>query len=109
MWQSSSAKPLCSSFYNGNFEVDAAPDAASVFWIIFHWLIVAVFQAATVGAAAATDTETAQMIRSLTLIGPTAFRGNSNSFLLNAWAYFFGVTLDTVRIFLKYSSNDSAD
>lgn len=65
-------------------------------WTIFNWLIMAVLQAATVGAAAATDKETAHMLRSLTLIGPTVFRGNSNSFLLNAWAYFFGVTLDTV-------------
>jgi len=64
----------------------------------------AVLQAATVGTAAATDKETAKMIRSLTLVGPTAFRGNSNSFLLNAWAYFFGVTLDTVRTFLKICS-----
>lgn len=61
----------------------------------------AVLQAATVGAAAATDKETAHMLRSLTLIGPTVFRGNSNSFLLNAWAYFFGVTLDTVWTSLR--------
>lgn len=58
-------------------------------------------QAATVGAAAATDHEVAQMIRSLTLIGPTAYRGYTNSVLLEAWAYYFGLTLDSVRVFWK--------
>ena len=59
---------------------------------------VVVLQAATVGLAAATGNEVAQMIRSLTLIGPTAHRGYSNSLLLEAWAYDFGLTIDSVRI-----------
>ncbi|KAG0558874.1 hypothetical protein KC19_10G060900 [Ceratodon purpureus] len=52
-------------------------------------------QAATVGVAAATDHETAQMIRSLTLIGPTAYRGYTNSLVLDAWAYIFGYAIDS--------------
>ncbi|KAG0626832.1 hypothetical protein M758_2G154800 [Ceratodon purpureus] len=56
---------------------------------------IGVSQAATVGVAAATDHETAQMIRSLTLIGPTAYRGYTNSVLLEAWAYYFGLTIDS--------------
>ena len=50
------------------------------------------------GAAGATDPVTASMLRSLTLIGPTMYRGNSNSLLLDAWAYYFGLALDSVRI-----------
>lgn len=56
-----------------------------------------ILQAASSGAALATDHESAQMIRSLTLIGPTAYRGFTNSLLLEAWAYYFGLTLDSVR------------
>ena len=53
-------------------------------------------QAATVGAAGATYPGTVSMLRSLTLIGPTIYRGNTNSLLLDAWAYFFGLSLDSV-------------
>lgn len=61
-------------------------------------------QAATVAVAGATDHETAKMLRSLTLIGPTAFRGNSNSVLLNAWAYMFGAILDSVGTLAIHST-----
>jgi hypothetical protein len=61
-------------------------------------------QAATVAVAGATDHETAKMLRSLTLIGPTAFRGNSNSVLLNAWAYLFGAILDSVGTLAIHST-----
>lgn len=57
-------------------------------------------QAATVGAAASTNHETAQMVRSLTLIGPTAYRGNTNSMVLDAWAYYFGAMIDSVLTLL---------
>lgn len=57
-------------------------------------------QAGTVGAAGATDPVIASMLRSLTLIGPTMYRGNSNSLLLDAWAYYFGLALDSVRILI---------
>lgn len=53
-------------------------------------------QAATVAVAGATDPETVKMFRSLVLIGPTAFRGHTNSLMLNAWAYVFGAFLDSV-------------
>ncbi|XP_024362791.1 triacylglycerol lipase 1 [Physcomitrium patens] len=57
--------------------------------------IIGASQAATVGAAASTNHETAQMVRSLTLIGPTAYRGNTNSMVLDAWAYYFGAMIDS--------------
>ncbi|XP_073389675.1 triacylglycerol lipase 1 isoform X2 [Physcomitrium patens] len=57
--------------------------------------VIGVSQSATLGAAGATNQETAQMIRSLTLIGPTAYRGNTNSILLDAWAYYFGAQIDS--------------
>ncbi|CAK9857777.1 unnamed protein product [Sphagnum jensenii] len=56
---------------------------------------IGISQAGTAGAAGATYADTSLMIRSLTLIGPTAYRGNTNSLLLDAWAYFFGLTLDS--------------
>lgn len=67
----------------------------SGFWCRL-WNLIIDLQAAAVGAAAAADHESAQMIRSLTLIGPTAYRGYTNSRLLEAWAYYFGLTLDSV-------------
>jgi hypothetical protein len=67
-------------------------------------------QAGTVGAAGATDPVIASMLRSLTLIGPTMYRGNSNSLLLDAWAYYFGVALDSVRnlVFVTLVSESKA-
>lgn len=55
-------------------------------------------QSATVGAAAATRSTVSQMLRSLTLLGPTVYRGNTNSLVLDAWAYLFGNGIDQVSL-----------
>ncbi|KAG0614399.1 hypothetical protein M758_6G173600 [Ceratodon purpureus] len=61
-------------------------------------------QAATVGTAATTDHDIAMMIRSLTLIGPTAYRGYTSSLLLEAWAYFFGSAIDSGYYAMGYQN-----
>ncbi|KAH8942953.1 hypothetical protein BDL97_13G023300 [Sphagnum fallax] len=55
---------------------------------------IGVSQAATVGAAGATVERTSSLLKSLTVIGLTAYRGYTDSRLLNAWAYYFGRSLD---------------
>ncbi|BBN12124.1 lysosomal acid lipase/cholesteryl ester hydrolase [Marchantia polymorpha subsp. ruderalis] len=55
---------------------------------------IGVSESATVGAAAATRSTVSQMLRSLTLLGPTVYRGNTNSLVLDAWAYLFGNGID---------------
>jgi hypothetical protein len=49
-----------------------------------------------VGAAGATVEHTSSLLKSLTVIGLTAYRGYTDSRLLNAWAYYFGRSLDMV-------------
>ncbi|KAL3693302.1 hypothetical protein R1sor_006953 [Riccia sorocarpa] len=51
-------------------------------------------QSATAGAAAATILRTSPMIKSLTLIGPTIYTGNTTSVILATWAFLFGDLID---------------
>ncbi|KAL2611284.1 hypothetical protein R1flu_022976 [Riccia fluitans] len=51
-------------------------------------------ESATAGAATATMLQNSLLIRSLTLIGPTIYIGDTNSIVMAAWAFIFGDIID---------------
>ncbi|PTQ41921.1 hypothetical protein MARPO_0032s0103, partial [Marchantia polymorpha] len=55
---------------------------------------IGVSQSATVGAAAATMPQSTSFLQSLTLIGPTIYRGGTPSLRMRAWAGFLGTLMD---------------
>ncbi|BBN10008.1 lysosomal acid lipase/cholesteryl ester hydrolase [Marchantia polymorpha subsp. ruderalis] len=87
------------SYWNWTWDDHARSDVPAFLELIneitrlnVHYI--GISQSATVGAAAATMPRSSRLIKSLTLIGPTMFRGNSSSLMLEAWAFLFGSAVD---------------
>ncbi|KAL2611279.1 hypothetical protein R1flu_022971 [Riccia fluitans] len=61
-------------------------------------------ESATAGAATATMLQNSLLIRSLTLIGPTIYIGDTNSIVMAAWAFIFGDIIDEGNYEIGYQS-----
>ncbi|KAL3682383.1 hypothetical protein R1sor_000405 [Riccia sorocarpa] len=61
-------------------------------------------QSATVGAASATMLKNSRFIKSLTLVGPTIYIGDTNSAVMAAWAFTFGAIIDEANYDNGYQS-----
>ncbi|KAL2651515.1 hypothetical protein R1flu_019643 [Riccia fluitans] len=61
-------------------------------------------QSATAGAATAANLRSSSGIRSMTLIGPNIYAGDSNSVVLAAWAFIFGNIIDEANYENGYQS-----
>ncbi|CAM6085618.1 unnamed protein product [Calypogeia fissa] len=87
--------PVDESYWNWTWDEHAMYDIPALLELVttetgsaVHF--VGISQSATAGAAAATMPFAAPLLKSMTLIGPTIYRGNSTSHTLNGWGALLG-------------------